>query len=235
VELPIGFDRVIEGQQITVGIVGMVFRPEGAYLNAAIVFPLPWLGPGQHLGIGAREICFSPNGLGRTVELYLARDLGYRASDASWAINLKAPQEARGGMPPDSGTYVRFGCAGFEFLRVALEVEFPRSWMVPVPDDGSSPVRLRFTTTVRSTGDFIATARMNRFSPAGAPGFEMQCDNVVLDFSDRDNPAGIQFPIGYSGERSSRWQGFYLDTLSVQLPEQLRTFSGGPPEFPCGT
>jgi hypothetical protein len=101
--------------------------------------------------------------------------------------------------------------------------------MVPVPDDGSSPVRLRFTTTVRSTGDFIATARMNRFSLAGAPGFEMQCGNVVLDFSDRDNPAGIQFPSGYSGERSSRWQGFYLDTLSVQLPEQLRTFSGGPP------
>jgi len=231
VELPIGFDRVIEGQQITVGIVGMVFSPRGAYLNAAIVFPLPWLGPGQHLGIGAREICFSPNGLGRTVELYLARDLGYRASDASWAINLKAPQEARGGMPPDSGTYVRFGCAGFEFLRVALEVEFPRSWMVPVPDDGSSPVRLRFTTTVRSTGDFIATARMNRFSPAGAPGFEMQCDNVVLDFSDRDNPEGIQFPDGYGGERSSRWQGFYLGTLRVQLPEQLRTFSGGPPQI----
>ena len=231
VELPIGFDRVIEGQQITVGIVGMVFSPRGAYLNAAIVFPLPWLGPGQQLGIGAREICFSPNGLGRTVELYLARDLGYRASDASWAINLKAPQEARGGMPPDSGTYVRFGCAGFEFLRVALEVEFPRSWMVPVPDDGSSPVRLRFTTTVRSTGDFIATARMNRFSPAGAPGFEMQCDNVVLDFSDRDNPEGIQFPDGYGGERSSRWQGFYLGTLRVQLPEQLRTFSGGPPQI----
>jgi hypothetical protein len=231
VELPVGFDRVIEGQQITVGIVGMVFRPTGAYLNAAIVFPLPWLGPGQHLGIGAREICFSPNGLGRTVELYLARDLGYRASDASWAINLKAPQEARGGMPPDSGTYVRFGCAGFEFLRVALEVEFPRSWMVPVPDDGSSPVRLRFTTTVRSTGDFIAAARMNRFSPAGAPGFEMQCDNVVLDFSDRDNPEGIEFPSGYRGETSSRWQGFYLGTLSVQLPEQLRTFSGGPPQI----
>jgi hypothetical protein len=200
-------------------------------LNAAIVFPLPWLGPGQHLGIGAREICFSPNGLGRAVELYLARDLGYRASGTSWAINFKAPQEARGGMPPDSGTYVRFGCAGFEFLRVALEVEFPRSWMVPVPDDGSSPVRLRFTTTVRSTGDFIATARMNRFSPAGAPGFEMQCDNVVLDFSDRDNPEGIQFPSGYGGETSSRWQGFYLGTLSVQLPAQLSTFSGGPPQI----
>jgi hypothetical protein len=134
-------------------------------------------------------------------------------------------------MPPDSGTYVRFGCAGFEFLRVALEVEFPRSWMVPVPDDGSSPVRLRFTTTVRSTGDFIAAARMNRFSPAGAPGFEMQCDNVVLDFSDRDNPEGIEFPSGYRGETSSRWQGFYLETLRVQLPEQLSTFSGGPPQI----
>ena len=204
VELPIGYDRVIEGQQITVGIVGMVFRPTGAYLNAAIVFPLPWLGPGQHLGIGAREICFSPNGLGRTVELYLARDLGYRTSDNSWAINFKAPQEARGGMPRDSGTYVRFGRAGFEFLRIALEVEFPRAWMVPVPDDGSSPVRLRFTTTVRSTGDFIAAARMSRFSPAGTPGFEMQCDNVVLDFSDRDNPEGIEFPSGYRGETSSR-------------------------------
>jgi hypothetical protein len=39
VELPIGFDRVIEGQQITVGIVGMVFRPDGRLLECCNCVP----------------------------------------------------------------------------------------------------------------------------------------------------------------------------------------------------
>jgi hypothetical protein len=229
VEMPIGFDRTIEGFRVAVGIIGMVFQPTGARLNLVHVQPLPWLGPGQSLGFGVRNVCFSPNGLGRSLDIYLASDLGYRASDDSWAINLKAPQPARSGLPADSGTYVRIRCGGFEFVRLAAEVEFPRSWMVPSPDDGSSRVILRFTTLVRGSRDFLATATMTPFSPAGASGFVFRCENVAVDFSDRDNPDGIAFPSGYRGETSTRWRGFYLGQLSMQLPEGIRGWSSTEP------
>ncbi len=229
VEMPIGFDRVVEGFRVAVGIIGMVFQPTGAYLNAVHVVPMPWLGPGQSLGFGVRNVCFSPNGLGRSLDIYLATDLGYQASDNSWAINLKAPQEARAGLPADSGTFVRITCGGFEFVRLAAEVEFPRTWMVPSPDDGRSRATLRFTTQIRGSGDFIASATMTPFSPVGASGFVLTCENVTVDLSDRDNPDGIIFPSGYTGDASTRWRGFYLGRLQMTLPEALRTFSSGPP------
>ncbi|MCX7929423.1 MAG: Ig-like domain-containing protein [Chlorobi bacterium] len=229
VELPIGFDRTIEGFRIAVGIVGMVFEPTGARLNIVHVQPMPWLGPRQSLGFGVRNICFSPHGLGRSLDIYLASDVGYRASDDAWAINFKAPQAARAGMPADSGTYVRITCGGFEFLRIAAEVEFPRSWMVPAPDDGTSEVILRFTTQVRRSGDFLATATMTPFSPCGASGFVFHCENVAVDLSDRENPIGIAFPSGYRGETSERWRGFYLGRLFMQFPEGIRGWSSTEP------
>lgn len=229
VTMPIGFDRTIEGFRIAVGIIGMVFQPTGARLNAVLVYPLPWLGPGQSLGFGVRNICFSANGLGSSFDIYLASDLGYRASDNSWAFNFKAPQAARDGLPADSGTYVRITCGGFEFLRVAAEVEFPRTWMVPAPDDGRSNVRLRFTTRIRGTGDFIASASMSPFSPAGVPGFVMRCENVTVDLSDRDNPEGIVFPSGYTGSTDNSWRGFYIGQLTLQLPEGIRGWRSSEP------
>ncbi|GIV55735.1 MAG: hypothetical protein KatS3mg040_0503 [Candidatus Kapaibacterium sp.] len=229
VEMPVGFDRVIEGQRITVGIIGMVFQPTGARLNAAIVIPLPWLGPGQALGFGVRNVCFSPNGLGRSLDIYLASDLGYRPSDSSWSFNFIAPRDARGGLPADSGTYVRITCGGFDHVRIAAEVEFPRTWVVPSPDDGRSKVTLRFATRIRRTGDFIADATITPFSPAGASGFVFSCERVTVDLSDNDNPAGIVFPPGYRGTTDNSWRGFFLGRLRMTLPEALRTFSSGPP------
>ncbi len=229
VEMPVGFDRVIEGQRITVGIIGMVFQPTGARFNAVFVAPLPWLGPGQALGFGVRNVCFSPNGLGRSLDIYLASDLGYRPSDESWSFNFIAPREARGGLPADSGTYVRITCGGFDHLRIAAEVEFPRTWLVPSPDDGRSKVTLRFATRIRRTGDFIADATITPFSPAGAPGFVLSCERVTVDLSDRDNPAGIVFPPGYTGTTDNSWRGFFLGRLRMTLPEALQTFSSGPP------
>ena len=228
VELPIGFDRVVEGFRVAVGIIGMVFRPDGARLNAVFVAPLPWLGPGQSLGLGVRNVCFSPNGLGRSLDIYLASDLGYRASDSSWAMNILAPRSGGGGVPADSGTYVRITCGGFDHLRIAAEVEFPRSWMLPVPDNGGN-VRLTFATRIRRLGDFIASASITPFTPAGASGFVMSCRDVTVDLSDLDNPTGIVFPDGYRGETSNRWRGFYIGRLQMTLPDALRTFSSGPP------
>lgn len=229
--LPIGFDRVIEGQRIVVGVMGMVFRPTDARFNAVLSFPMPALGPRERIGFGVRNICFHPNGFGRDIDIYLADDLGYTPNDESWSFHFLSPRAATAGAAADSGTFARFDCSGFSMIRLKAEVNFPRTWMLHSPDDGQH-VKAQFTTVIRKGGDFIAEATMEQFSPAGTPEFVMQCDTLAIDFSNLDNPRSIQFPENYTGDKTLAWRGFYMNRLMFRLPEQLRTFDASrPPQF----
>ncbi|HET6512480.1 MAG TPA: hypothetical protein VFH43_09835, partial [Candidatus Kapabacteria bacterium] len=118
VSLPIGFNNLIEGEQFVIGVIGMVFTPTQAKLNAAMSFPMPDLGPDVGLGLGARDVCFHPAGIGGNGEatLYLVSDLGYREPD-TWGFVFKAPTSS------DSGTYVSFDCNGFKELRLSAQCE----------------------------------------------------------------------------------------------------------------
>jgi len=224
VELPIGFNNIIEGEQMVIGIMGMVFHPTNAELNAVMSFQIPEMGPGVGLGLGARQICFHPDGIGGDgkATLYLATDLGYRQPD-SWGFVFKAPSGS------DSGTYVSWDCNGFRELRLAAQAEFPRSWFLPLPDDGHSLVKASFRTTIRRSGDWIAAASMDRCTIAGANGFGLEVRELAYDHSDVRNPEGQTFPAGYVGEQSTRWKGFYINRAAIILPDELRTFDSSRP------
>lgn len=224
VSLPIGFNNLIEGEQFVIGIIGMVFTPTQAKLNAAMSFPMPDLGPGVGLGLGARDICFHPAGIGGNGEatLYLVSDLGYREPD-TWGFVFKAQSST------DSGTYVSFDCNGFKELRLSAQCEFPRTWLIPQPDDGSSLAKASFKTTIRRNGDWIAAASLDRCEIVGAPGFIMEVREIAYDHSNVRNPTGIAFPTGFTGDRTTAWQGFYIGRAAVSLPPELRTFEEGRP------
>jgi TANFOR domain-containing protein len=224
VSLPVGFNNLIEGEQFVVGIIGMVFTPTQAKLNAAMSFPIPDLGPGVGLGLGARDICFHPAGIGGNGEatLYLVSDLGYREPD-TWGFVFKAQSST------DSGTYVQFDCNGFKELRLSAQCEFPRTWLKPQPDDGHSLSKASFKTTIRRNGDWIASASLDRSEIVGAPGFILEAREVAFDHSNVRNPTGISFPTGFTGDRTSAWQGFYIGRAAVSLPPELRTFEDDRP------
>lgn len=224
--LPVGFDNVIEGQRMVIAVIGMVFRPTDARLNATMSVEIPAFGPGTGLGLAARDVCFHPNGFGGDgkVKLCLAIDHGYRQPD-TWSILLKAPSDR------DSGTCVMFDCHGFQWLRLHADVEFPRTWMTKVPTTDTSLVKATFMTTIRRTGDFIVSATMDPFAPAGAPDFHMVAQNIVLDMSELDNHPAMAFPANYRGDQSARWRGFYIGRIGMTLPDELRTFdSTRPPQ-----
>lgn len=223
VGLPIGFDNMVEGERVVLAILGLVFSPTDARLNAAMAFPLPFLGPGVGLGLGARDICFHPGGLGGDGrgQLYLAADLGYRQPD-TWSFLFKAPTVS------DSGTYVAWDCRGFLELRLKAEVEFPRDWLKPSPDDGSLS-KASFYTTIRRGGDFLVAATMNRCEITGAPGFIMEIQEMAFDHSEARNPEGIVFPTGFTGSTDNTWKGFFIRRAAVSLPPELRTFEEGRP------
>ena len=223
--LPLGLDNEIGGERYVVGIIGVVFKPTAAFLNAAMSYPLPDLGPGIGIGLGARDICFSPDGFGGdgNVTLSLASDLGYR-NDESWSFAFLAPKSG------DKGCSVTFDCRGFKELRVSAEVQFPRTWLRPFPtDDGTSKVAASFETVVGRGGNFIASAGMDRCEIAGAPGFVLEVQELTFDKSSNENPEGIIFPAGYTGTKDESWTGFFIKRASISLPPQLRTFDATQP------
>lgn len=226
--LPIGLDNEIGGERYVVGIIGVIFTPTAARLNAAMSYPLPDMGPGFGLGLGARNICFSPEGFGGdgNVTLYLAADCGYD-NNGSWRFAFLAPKGE------ERGCSVTFDCKGFKQLEISAEVQFPRTWFRPFPvDDGITKVKAGFHTLVGRGGNFIAAASLERCELASAPGWVFQADNITIDHSTEENPQGIEFPAGYRGDQEKTWTGFYIGRASFSLPRELRTFdSTAPPQI----
>lgn len=225
VSLPLGLDNVIGGERYVIGIIGIVFKPTAAYLNAAIAYPLSDLGQDIGVGLGARDICFSPDGFGGNglVTLYLAEDLGYR-NDDSWSFAFLAPKSG------EKGCYITFDCHGFKQFHLSAAVQFPRTWLRPYPtDDGTSKVTATFETTVGRGGNFLVSAGIDECEITSAPGFVMQVKDLTFDHSSEENPDGIVFPSGYNGTKDKTWTGFFIKKALISLPPQLRTFDASQP------
>jgi hypothetical protein len=223
--LPIGLDKEIAGQRYVIGIIGMVFKPTAAYMNFATSYPMPDWGTDIALSLGARNICFSPTGIGGdgNVQLYLPSDLGYTSGD-SWGFKFLASTAS------DSGCVLMLDCNGFKELRLAAQVDFPRSWLRPFPtDDGVSKVKALFATHISRGRNFIASANLDRCEITSAPGFVLEVQEMTFDKSAEENPEGIVFPAGYVGITDNTWSGFYIKRASISLPPQLRTFDASQP------
>ncbi|MCX7984808.1 MAG: hypothetical protein N3A63_07900 [Bacteroidetes bacterium] len=225
--LPLGFDKAIDGYPTVIAILGMMFTPTQAVLNAATWVDLPALGPDVGFGLGAKNICFHKAGLAGMDKavLYLARDFGYRR-EGSWSILFKASTLS------DSGTFAAWDCKGFSHLVVSAEVDFPRSWLVNTRDSSSS-VKALFKGRAEKNGNgwqWMMTSSLNECEFAQLPGFTLNIPSLVFDFSTSRNPEGITFPESYTNT-SAQWKGFFLKSATIRLPDRLRTFDGVNPEL----
>lgn len=239
--MPIGLDQIIEGRRYTIAIVGLDFTPERAELNAMIALDFPELH--GWLGLGAKEICFHPDGLGGLGRgmIYLPVDKEYLWSD-DLTIRLKGTQFSSDYTTVvDSGSFIRWDCNGFINLTLSGEVVFGNNLLVEdLPDGeiGSEQVKALFKTTIRRHNKFIASLTFNEpFQFNGVEGFGFQIQEAWWDFSDADNPVAFNFPGNYDfdpgdfgdtslvgGDAELLWKGFYLKRLSIRLPGQFRTF-----------
>jgi hypothetical protein len=228
VALPIGFDHDYDGNKVVAGIIGMKFTPTHAVLNAAAYVELPELGPDVGFGLGAKNICFHKDGYsgdGRII-LYLAQDFGYRNED-SWSFLFKAPT------PTVPGTQMILECKEFKEFAIVAEVEFPRTWLKPDPDDDPAKlVKARFNAFAEKNGNgwqWLAVANLDKSEFTGANGFKMQVQEMIFDYSTAKNPEGIVFPANYTGNTTNNWKGFYIKQASITLPEVLKSFENVSP------
>lgn len=227
VTLPLGYDKDIKGHTTVVGIIGMMFTPTKAVLNAATWVEMPSLGPNAGFGLGAKNICFHKDGIAgkKKAILYLTHDVGY-SSDGSWSIFFKAPT------PSDSGTYAAWDCSGLEHVVIAAEVEFPRSWLKNI-NDSTSLVKASFKGRAEKNGDswqWMLTSSLGDCEISELPGFKVRIPSMVFDFSTTKNPEGIVFPDNYTKDKSTAWKGFFMKSAVLTLPDKFRTFEDVNPE-----
>lgn len=229
--LPIGFDNQVNGEQVVIGIIGMVWTPTIAKLNAAIQVPLPQLGPGVGIGLGARDICFHPGGIGGdgNATLYLASDFGYNSGNEtdSWSILFKSRTDK------DTGTYVSFDCHGFKKFQVAMEVKFPRTWMVPDDDvTGTKQVIARVTAQAEKRSgawQWLGDATIGKVQIPAVPGLKIDLQDIGYDNSSIANPPNVVFPAGFKGSTKEDWTGFFIKRAAVTLPDELRPLGSSQP------
>lgn len=232
--MPIGFDRTIEEERHTIAIVGMVFTPQNAMLDA--VFSLDF--PDLHgwLALGGRGICFHPQGidLNRAI-LYSPVQKEIPLADATKivfpATQFPAPGSGSASNPADTlGTFVRWDCNGFHSLQIHGYVEFDRNTMVPDTPSGEpaaeGTVKAHFRFNVSQRGNWLAQIDFENFQIRGLEGWGFNVDEAWWDFSDLRNATAMKFPKRYAGDKENTWQGFYLKSVGVKLPTEFRTMSG---------
>jgi len=231
--LPFGFDKTIEGDRYMVAIVGMSFEAERATLAAAVAFPMPFLPPRtsdgktQHLGLGASNICFHPDGLAGLGmgALYLAEPIEFDYAPGQYIHFKNSLIDPVTGMVADSGTYVSWDCDGFRALHVNGEVSFSKDVLELATANGSKPlkdVKARFKFNVRRSGNWLAALDFDPFMIKGIDDWNFVVQEATLDFSDLENPANMVFPQNYAGDRSVLWNGFHLKHLKVGLPKDFK-------------
>lgn len=227
VDLPIGLDQTIAGQNYTVAIYGIVFTPTSAKLNALMSIPLPGvLSPQQRLTLGGYDICFHPDGIsgpsGKGVaELKLLVDIGYN-KPGSFSFLVKAnPQMGQ-------GTGVRFDCLGFRELDLEADVIFPRDWFSPSPDNNQQ-AKATLRAKINQNGNWMGEVDPVSWEITPLRGFRLNISKMTYDGSDTANPEGIIFPPGYKGTKDTTWHGFHIGSAEIILPDAFKTFSQSAP------
>lgn len=218
--LPLGFDNA----KGNVAIVGLIFKPTGAFLNAVYGTEIPESISGEYLCFAQKGIQLQPGGFGvNGASLTLAKDLGVALSDHCDLKFLKG-----------ADTYLKMDCGGFQELSVAGNLTFSRERAIPLDGQGQpiadANTKLNAAFKVKGAAGltkFIAQTKLSHdFAVPQAKNFVFkrpnngnQTPDLVLDFSDTENAEG--FAAGFPGKPKT-WKGVYLKGLTLVLPEPFK-------------
>jgi hypothetical protein len=218
--LPLGFDN----NKGNVAILGLIFKPTGAFVNMAYGTEVPESISGEYLCFAQKGIQLQPAGFGPNgASLGIAKDLELSLSNYA-ALKFKKGAD----------TYLSIGCDGFQELSVAGSLVFSRERAIPLDAQGApiadNNVKLSADFKMKGSSGltkFIAQTKLSHdFAVPQAknvvfkrPNNGNETPDLVLDFSDVENAQG--FAQGFPG-RPNTWKGVYLKGLSIVLPEPFK-------------
>ena len=240
-ELPVGIRENKNGVEYAMMVTKATFSPNETRVNiyARITFPDTQNPSGKReLYFGATEIPFSYEGqLVGDVHLSLLGDVTL-SNTKNWSFLLKGGRNVKGETVDDQ-TYVEVDCNGLKKIALRGIIRISNELIVPV-DNKLQPIANGYVESevAIEAEDFnnllvelklpaFALTRQIQNKDKGA--FIFHPERMVLDMSDTSNAPAMVFPQGYdeylvAGQES--WRGFYIQELTVTLPEEFKKTEG---------
>lgn len=222
-------------------VVGMNFFPERASYNLSSIIELLDDADGnpRYLHFMAKDLCITPGGIALSADearLELVKPIRYNF-DNSTQLEFQ-PVSSNAG----KGSYLTFDCEGFQGVFAQGEVVFSPDVIKPVDSQGDvitgDTVVASFKTSFTSWSNWVATVKFdtqgeqggndkNLFVYGELEDYIIGVDEAYIDHSTEDNPEGMVFPENYQMNSGPDWQGVYLKTVQVILPEWIKSFDDG--------
>lgn len=220
--LPLGIAREVGGNTFVIAIDSGRLTPQAAVVSAYAMVGLP--GVKDSLAFEGQNIAINPGGVGGSTVS--------RISLVSKQV-IKISDQISLVLSPKDPNYVEFDCSGFKDISLTGEFQFSRDLLVPDTAGGnvSSKVVATFQVLASDLSNMLFDINITPFRLPYLQDVSFQIKNAVADFSDLANPAGASFPSDYQSAYQGNiglWHGFYIQQLSIKLPNYLKDANGRP-------
>ncbi len=218
-------------------VVGMNFFPDRASYNLSSIIELMDDAEGnpRYLNFMTKDLCITPGGLALSADearLELVKPVRYNF-DNKTQLEFQPAENS-------TGTYATFDCDGFNGVWAQGKVIFSPDVIKPVDDQGdiiaADTVVAGFSTSFTSWSNWVATIDFNQIGEDAAEndenlfmyseleGYIIGVNEAYIDHSMDANPEGMVFPEEYVDNSDVGWQGVYLKTIEVTLPEWIKAY-----------
>lgn len=213
-------------------------------------------GTPMQLFFGADNVKLShQGGIIGDAKLVLLGNVDIPFNNNQWQLSLYGGFDMNTGAVNDL-TYVTIDCDGFKEMKVSGAVEFSRDLILPLESDGQvneakttvpktyyngfvkqvpNRVKGEFSLMASNFNDILVNVSLQPFvlkekrNGSNYDGnFQFLVSNAVLDLSDINNHASVQFPEYYTDNgllmpNVNTWRGVYVETFDVALPKEFKT------------
>lgn len=231
--MPLSIEKNIGGVKYTIMLDKISISGAGSTLSAYIILEDP-ADASRRLVFGAENIGFGPTGISGDGVSRLNL-----LSEVELALNNSAKLVLRSDSSNlENSTYVEWDCSGFVAANVVADIVFCQDFIIPVDADGNSVhgefFEVNIQTKVFNWLDFFietqgqdARLKYTSFRMAKYEDLTWTLNQMIIDMSAEETPKFVP-PIGYkspellsSNTLSPEWKGFYINELSVTLPNQF--------------
>lgn len=221
-QTPLGIRQKIgEGDDsVTVAIMGIQFKPEGAAMGALVNMNTPetngWL------SLAGKDFCINPDNadMGRGV-FYLPNDriIYFIDGEDSTKLVIKG---SRGSI---TGTMLEYSDNKLDSIHVLASIVFADTLLkYEMKSMENSPVTAILNFSMTKWDDWVATAAIPwEFSVKALPGYTFAAEGCAFDHSNTRNPSGFVYP-GNHPPPGKTFRGFIAKKIWVRMPEEFAVF-----------
>jgi hypothetical protein len=218
--MPLGLIQNVMGYNLMVGFTSMAFTPERASCQLMYNMHIPAFGEEGWISMAGTDICLTPGGFGGEFMLHPVQPYQIPFMDE---LTLRVTGHSSDDKDEirQGATFLEVDCNGIRGFGLQMEVDFPRSVLLPDEPNGnigSGQVTGTCFLSVDRTLDpsqnvyaqagiqelpeeagihFLASLDIDPFQIAGVNGWGLEVETAWLDCSDVANPPNMVWPANY--------------------------------------